>query len=162
MQPQIQRKEQKKPSATLQLNMVLNRSLADTINLKLHAKQAHWNIKGSNFIALHELFDTVSAEADKYADMIAERVVQLGGIAAGTLGAISKNSKLEEYPTSMQNSEQYIKALSSSLKTCADESRNSIDLAVELQDAATADILTEVARGLDKQRWLVESNLQSK
>ncbi len=162
MQPQIQRKDQKKITASLQLSMVLNRLLADTINLKLQAKQAHWNIKGSNFIALHELFDSVAADADTYTDMIAERTVQIGGVAAGTLEAVSKHTKLEAYPTDMVHSEQYIKALSASLKISADAARNSIDLASDMVDPVTVDLLTEVARGLDKKRWLVESNLQSK
>ncbi len=162
MRPQIIKKESKQPSTSTQLNFVLNRLLADNINLKLQAKQAHWNIKGANFIAIHELFDAVAADADKYADMLAERAVQLGGIATGTLEAVSKNSKLEAYPASMQQAEQLIKALVASLKICANDARNTIEMVSELQDSVTADILTEVARGLDKQRWLVESNLQTK
>jgi starvation-inducible DNA-binding protein len=163
MRPQIQKKaDQKQPSVNSQLGMVLNRMLADNINLKLQAKQAHWNIKGSNFIALHELFDAVSADADNYADMLAERVVQLGGIAAGTLEAVKEHSQLEAYPKTMQHNEQYIKALSASIKICADDCRNSIDIALEMEDNVTADLLTEVARGLDKKLWLVESNLQCK
>jgi starvation-inducible DNA-binding protein len=145
-----------------QLCILLNRLLADNINLKLQAKQAHWNIKGANFIALHQLFDGVSEEADKYTDMLAERIVQIGGIANGTLEDVYKNSKLDEYPSAMQHSEQYIKALTASLEVCVNDIQNSVDLAIELEDVISADLLTEVARGLDKQRWLVESNLSCK
>lgn len=159
MRPQTQRNEQKQPAAELQISILLNRMLADNINLKLQAKQAHWNVRGENFIALHQLFDAVAEEADKYADMLAERVVQIGGVAAGTLEAVTKHSKLEEYPVIMVHNEQYIKALSASLKICVNDCRSATDLASVLQDPITTDLLTEVARGLDKQRWLVESNL---
>jgi len=162
MAAQIQKKELKKPNATTQLTMLLNRLLADTLNLKLQVKQAHWNIKGTNFIALHLLFDTIAAEADDHADTLAERVVQLGGVAAGTLEDIAKHSQLEAYPTNMQHIEQYVKAVAASLRICADDARAAIDIADELGDKVTADLFTGVARGLDKQRWLVESNLVGK
>jgi starvation-inducible DNA-binding protein len=162
MRPQIQKNQEKQISPATKLGIVLNRLLADNINLKLQAKQAHWNIKGENFIALHQLFDGVAEEADKYADMIAERIVQIGGVAAGTLEAISKHTKLEEYPVNMEHKEQYIRALSAAIKVCVSDSQKAIDLSTEVQDQITSDLFTEVARGLDKQRWLVESNLTIK
>jgi starvation-inducible DNA-binding protein len=162
MSTQLQKKEIKHIGTSTKLGILLNRLLADNINLKLQSKQAHWNIKGSNFIALHLLFDGVAEEADKYADMLAERIVQIGEIAAGTLEAVTKHSKLEEYPTSMQHAEQYIKALAASLRICAQDAFNSIEMASIAKDPVTADLITEVSRGLDKQRWLVESNLLNK
>ncbi len=138
---------------------LLNQSLAGTIDLKLQAKQAHWNVKGEAFIALHELFDTISTQADNYADMIAERAVQLGGIAQGTVQIVSKNTKLAVYPVDMQDSQKHVKALSTALGTLADFLRSAIDSSDESGDAVTADLFTEVTRGLDKLRWFVESNI---
>ena len=76
---------------------MLNEHLADAIDLHLQAKQAHWNIKGPNFVGLHELFDRVAAQAVEYSDLIAERAVALGGVARGTLQAVSAQSQLREY-----------------------------------------------------------------
>ena len=140
---------------------LLNQSLAGTIDLKLQAKQAHWNVKGEAFIALHELFDTISTQADNYADMIAERAVQLGGIAQGTVQIVSKNTKLAVYPVDMQDSQKHVKALSTALGTLADFLRSAIDSSDESGDAVTADLFTEVTRGLDKLRWFVESNIST-
>ncbi|MCK4945979.1 MAG: DNA starvation/stationary phase protection protein Dps [Alphaproteobacteria bacterium] len=146
------------PSSVIDL---LNQSLAGAIDLKLQAKQAHWNVKGENFIALHELFDTVSAQADGYADMIAERAVQLGGIAQGTVQTIARDTKLAVYPVDMHDSQRHVKALSTAMSTLADFLRSAIDSSDESGDAVTADLLTEATRGLDKLRWFVESHISA-
>src|SRR5580704_3956059 len=78
---------------------LLNTRLADAIDLQTQTKQAHWNVKGPNFIALHELFDKIKEEEEDYVDDIAERVVQLGGVAEGTARAAAKRSSLSDYPS---------------------------------------------------------------
>ncbi|MFT3741298.1 MAG: DNA starvation/stationary phase protection protein Dps [Gammaproteobacteria bacterium] len=147
------------PSANPQLVAELNQNLADALDLKLQVKQAHWNIKGTNFIALHKLFDEVAAAVDEYADLLAERVVQLGGIAYGTSQAIHKASRLKAYPLDIQASELHVKQLTESLRLFADNVRGLIDQSGELGDQVTADICTEVSRETDKWRWMVEANL---
>src|SRR5436305_756218 len=71
--------------------------LADCIDLQTQTKHAHWNVKGPNFIALHELFDKINEEVEDYVDDIAERAVQLGGVAEGTARMVAKRSSLREY-----------------------------------------------------------------
>lgn len=137
---------------------LLNQSLADTLDLKLQVKQAHWNVKGENFIALHQLFDDVAGAVEEYADMLAERVLQLGGIAKGTVQAVAENSSLKPYSTEIYKSAQHVTALTSSLRAVADSNRALIDASDALGDKVTADLCTEIARGLDKWRWFVESN----
>jgi starvation-inducible DNA-binding protein len=138
---------------------LLNQSLANTLDLKLATKQAHWNVKGEDFIALHELFDKAASEIDEYADMIAERAVQLGGTALGTSQIIAKKSELAPYPTGIQSSKQHVAALAASIAAVAEGLRKAIDTSDDYGDAVTADLYTEVTRGLDKLRWFVESNL---
>lgn len=138
---------------------VLSQLLVDAIDLKSQIKQAHWNVKGENFIALHELFDAVATEVEGAVDMIAERVVQLGGEAAGTVRYAAKKSRLKEYPLTLADGEKHADALSSVLAAFNAHGRKGIDETDDLGDAVTADLLTGVVRGLDKQLWFVESHL---
>lgn len=140
---------------------LLNHNLANALDLKLQVKQAHWNVKGENFIALHELFDQISGAVEEYADLLAERVVQLGSTAHGTWQAIQESSTLSPYPLDMQPSQMHVAALSQALRVFADQTRHLIDQADEMDDKVTADLCTEITRGVDKWRWFVESHHQA-
>src|SRR2546422_6012386 len=129
---------------------LLNQQLADVLDLGLQAKQAHWNVKGPNFIALHELFDKVADEVEEFTDEIAERAVQLGGVAFRTVQAIAKNSQLRAYPLDLASGKEHIAALSSALATFGASARAAIDGAGKDGDMDTADLFTEVSRGIDK------------
>lgn len=142
------------------LASLLNKSLASSINLKLNAKQAHWNVKGKNFIALHELFDKVSSELENYVDTIAERVVQLGGVADGTIEAVSTESILKTYPKNAAAESDHVEALSTNIAKLAAHTRDAIDQAEKLEDKVTADLYTEITGGLDKLLWFVDSHNQ--
>jgi starvation-inducible DNA-binding protein len=144
-----------------QMSGVLQDRLAESIDLMLQAKQAHWNVKGPSFMALHELFDKISEETEEYVDLIAERIVQFGGTAEGTLQVVAKRSKLQEYPLSISAGNQHVEALSRALAYYGSNVRRAIDQATELKDAATADIFTEISRGADKWLWFVEAHHQS-
>jgi starvation-inducible DNA-binding protein len=148
-------------TARSQLIALLNKRLADCLDLQLQAKVAHWNVKGMNFIGLHELFDRVYASVADYADLIAERAVQLGGVAQGTARIVAMRSGLDEYPTHIAVERHHVEALSGALAAFGAAARRAIDEAVNLGDAGTADLFTEVSRGIDKSLWLVEAHLQS-
>src|SRR5437879_13037778 len=77
----------------LELNALMNQRLADAVDLQLQMKQAHWNVKGPHFIGLHELFDQIDEAVESYVDLIAERIVQLGGIAEGTVRMAAERSR---------------------------------------------------------------------
>lgn len=140
---------------------LLNARLADCIDLQTQTKQAHWNVKGPNFIALHELFDKVNEDVEEYVDTIAERAVQLGGIAEGTARSVAMRSSLPEYPTNSTNGRDHLQALSSALASFGKAARKAIGDANELGDLDTADLFTEVSRGIDKWLWLIEAHLQA-
>jgi starvation-inducible DNA-binding protein len=140
---------------------LLNARLADSIDLQTQMKQAHWNVKGPNFIALHELFDKINEEVEDYVDDLAERVVQLGGVALGTARSIVQRSQLREYPLTIANGREHVEAVSSALAAFGKSVRQAIDSSVELRDADTADLFTEISRGIDKWLWFVEAHLQA-
>ena len=139
---------------------MLNEHLADAIDLHLQAKQAHWNIKGPNFVGLHALFDQVAAQADEYSDLIAERAVALGGVARGTLQAVSAQSQLREYPLEVGDWRAHVQSMQDALATFGRGVRKAIDDATALNDADTADLFTEISRGVDKSLWMVEAHVQ--
>jgi starvation-inducible DNA-binding protein len=150
------------PEATrVKVVQLLNARLADCIDLQTQIKQAHWNVKGPNFIALHELFDKINEEVEDYVDDIAERAVQLGGVAEGTARSVAKRSALSEYPASAVDGRSHVEALSSALAAFGTVARQGIDQANELGDLDTADLFTEVSRGIDKWLWFVEAHLQA-
>ena len=138
---------------------ILNARLADAIDLMHQAKQAHWNVKGSNFIALHKLFDEIVDAAEEYMDLLAERVVQLGGTAEGTIQVAAQRSVLKEYPLQMSAERDHVEALSSALAAFGKSVRQAIDQSDDLGDRDTADIFTEISRGTDKYLWFVEAHL---
>src|SRR5438477_7981340 len=135
--------------------------LADCIDLQTQTKHAHWNVKGPNFIALHEVFDKINEEVEEYVDEIAERAVQLGGVAEGTARMVAKRSSLGEYPANAADGRSHVDALSSALAAFGKAARKAIEQANELGDLDTADVFTEVSRGVDKWLWFVEAHLQA-
>ena len=138
---------------------ILNARLADAIDLALSLKQAHWNVKGPHFVQLHELFDKLRDETDEYVDDLAERVVQLGGTANGTTQAVAKKTSLPEYPLGLTEGFAHVAQLVTSFARFGAEVRRNIDQAAELRDADSADLFTEVSRGVDKWLWFLEAHL---
>ena len=147
--------------ARLKLVEILNARLADCKDLQTQIKQAHWNVKGPHFIGLHELFDKINEEVDEYVDEIAERAVQLGGVAEGTARVVAKRSTLPEYPLDIADGHSHVEALSSALAAFGKAARKAIDETDTLGDKDTADLFTEVSRGIDKWLWFVEAHLQA-
>jgi starvation-inducible DNA-binding protein len=138
---------------------LLNQRLADTIDLFNQLKQAHWNVKGPHFIALHELFDDVAEHVEGWSDDLAERAVQLGGIAEGTSQVVGKRTSLKEYPASLLDGADHTERVSGALAAYAAAVRAAIDTADKAGDKATADLFTEIVRGADKDLWFVEAHL---
>ena len=124
-----------------------NARLANCIDLQKQTKQARWNVKGSNFIALHELVDKINGAVEDYVDDIAERAVQLGGVAEGTARMVAKRRSLPEYAASAADGRIHVEALSNALAAFGKAARRVIDQANELDDLDTADLFTEVSGG---------------
>jgi starvation-inducible DNA-binding protein len=147
--------------ARAQLIELCNARLADAIDLQTQCKQAHWNVKGPDFISLHELFDKVNEDVEEYVDLLAERAVQLGGTAEGTVRSVAKRSTLPEYSAEGPTGPAHVEALSSALAAFGKLARQAIDRSSALNDANTADVFTEISRGTDKWLWFVEAHRQA-
>ena len=156
----------KTPSIDLKANAksavidILNARLADAIDLALIVKQAHWNLKGPTFIAVHEMLDPMRTAIDTHVDIIAERVAQLDGIALGTSQIVAKATTLAAYPTDIRKVTDHLQALAERFASLANQVRADIDATDEGGDADAADILTAFSRELDKDLWFIKSHLE--
>lgn len=144
-----------------ELNLLMNQRLASAVDLQMQMKQAHWNVKGPGFIGLHQLFDTIDEAVRSYVDMIAERIVQLGGVAEGTVRVAASRSRLREYPLEIADGMAHVEAVAVALSTFGAAARTSIEEANALEDADTVDLFTEISRGIDKWLWFVEAHAQA-
>jgi starvation-inducible DNA-binding protein len=162
MKPKLTHTRNSLPEKTrIEVAALLQERLADSIDLMMQAKQAHWNVKGPSFIALHELFDKVFTDTVRYVDIIAERIVQLGGIAQGTVRVAAAKSSLPEYPLDISSSKKHVAELAHAIAFYGELIRNAIAKADQLEDADTTDIFTEISRHADGNLWFVEAHEQT-
>jgi starvation-inducible DNA-binding protein len=143
------------------VNGILNQHLADSFDLMSQVKQAHWNVKGSDFWQLHKLFDEIAERAAEWVDEFAERITALGGYANGTVRMAAATSTLPEFPTGITESMDYVRAVADRLAAFTNSARAAIDQTDKLGDADTADLFTEISRCADKYLYFLEAHLQS-
>jgi starvation-inducible DNA-binding protein len=149
------------PDVRSQMIELLNARLADTFDLYSQLKQAHWNVKGMDFIQLHELFDEVAERTLVYVDDIAERAIELGGYATGTARMASSASSLPEYPTAATKGSEHLEAVVERMAIYAKNVRTGIDQSDDAEDKDTADLFTQISRAVDKDLWFLEAHLQA-
>ncbi len=147
------------PEARFKITAILQQRLLESIDLQLQSKQSHWNVKGPQFVSLHKLFDEITGQAAEYADELAERIVQLGGTAEGAAALIAAKSGLPVIPASVRDGMAHVEALVNLSAEFGARIRKSIDEVAALGDADTADLFTEISRGLDKSLWMLEAHL---
>lgn len=141
---------------------VLSKTLSTTLDLKTQTKQAHWNVKGMDFLQLHELFDEMASELEEFVDMVAERITALGGTALGTARIAAAESALPEYPFDAVDGIDHVTALADRYAIYGAHVREAIDTTGNAGDADTADLYTEISRAIDKRLWFLEAHLITK
>ena len=139
---------------------ILNKTLASAADLSAQLKQAHWNVKGPEFISLHKMFDDIAEEVENQVDVIAERVTSLGGTALGTIQEAAKNTQLRTYPTDIFTAKEHLEHLAHNFAILGELSRENIDNTAKLDDMGTNDLYIDLARMLDKNLWFIEAHLQ--
>ena len=147
------------PKLRASMIALLNQQLADALDLYTQVKQAHWNVVGKHFIALHELFDKLAEELEGPVDDIAERITALGGVANGTARIAATASRLKEFPDGRIDGLKAVAALADRYAALAASTRAAIEAAGKQGDADTSDLFTGISRGLDKALWFLEAHL---
>jgi starvation-inducible DNA-binding protein len=138
---------------------LLNQTLACTVDLRSQVKQASWNVKGKETSQLQALFDSIATELDTYADLMAERLVVLGGVALGTARAAAAQSTLQEYPCDIAAGDAHVLALAERFAPYSTAMRGAIAHATDVGDAGTAGVYTDISRGIDKRLQVLEAHL---
>jgi starvation-inducible DNA-binding protein len=138
---------------------LLNQTLSCTVDLRSHVKQAGWNVRGPDFTPLQALFATMASDLDAYADLVAERISVLGGMARGTAPTAAMQSRVAASPDSLVDGQAQVGALAERFAPYARAMRGSIALTADVEDADTAAVYTELSRGVDKQLWVLEAHL---
>ncbi|PWS34076.1 DNA starvation/stationary phase protection protein Dps [Falsiroseomonas bella] len=139
---------------------VLQGCLTDGIDLYNATRQAHWNVKGPQFHALHTMFEEFYTTLATDIDELAERLVQLGGTAMGTSQSVAGSTRLPPYPTDLRDGEKHVAALLERYGAVAKALREGIATTDEAGDADTADLLTGVSRNTDKALWMLEATAE--
>jgi starvation-inducible DNA-binding protein len=147
------------PEICAYLIQLLNQTLACTVDLRSHVKQAGWNVRGPDFSALQALFATMASELDAYADLVAERIAVLGGVARGTAHTAAMQSTLPEYPGALVDGHAHVLVLAERFGPYATAMRGGITLAVDVEDAGSAAVYTEISHGVDKRLWVLDAHL---
>lgn len=144
-----------------QLIELINQQLANLSDLYTQTKYAHWNVRGREFIGLHKLFDELAEKVEESVDTVAERISALGGVARGTARMAAEHSALDEFPEEVFAAMDVVAALADRYAQAGKEMREAIDQADEHEDAATADLFTQVSRMLDQSLYFLEAHLTS-
>ena len=138
---------------------LLNQTLACTVDLRSHVKQAGWNVRGTDFSPLQALFTAMASELEVYTDLVAERIAILGGVAMGTSRTAAMQSRLLEYPATLVDGTAHVAALAERFAYYATAMRSGIGLAADVEDADSAAVYTDISRRVDKQLWVLEAHL---
>jgi len=142
-----------------ELVTILNATLASTLDLQTKVKQAHWNVKGAQFFARHELFDQLADHLRERADTVAERASTLGGTTTGTLRMAVKETKLPEYDVKGKTGKDHVEALVRQYGKYCGMLRENVAESGK-RDPATEDLMTETLREAELDLWFLESHLQ--
>ena len=147
------------PEIRLYVFQLLNQTLACTVDLRSQVKQACWNVKGHDLLLLHALFATIATELDAHTDLVAERLVVLGGVARGTVRTAATHSRLPEYPGAIMDGDAHVRALTECFASYATALRAVIVHAMEVEEAGSAALYTDISRGVDQRLGFLEAYL---
>jgi len=145
------------PEITADLQAVLT----DLIELSLQTQQARWNVVGPNFRDRHLHLDELVDLARVGSDTVAERMRALGATPDGRSATVAAMTTLPAY----QHGEQYTTTVARVIlanTTATVATMRAMHDAVDAADPSTSDLLHALIVGLEKQAWMLASQLEIK
>ena len=124
-----------------------NDRLADAVDLQLQCKHAYWNTTDPNLMSLRYLFDQVNEAIEDYIDRIAERSVEIGGIANSTEYVVATWLNLICEPDAIRRN--HAETIVTLLAVFGDRVRQAIDISNEFSDCVSANIFMEISKGVE-------------
>ncbi len=138
----------------------LNQLLADTITLRDLYKKHHWQVSGPTFYQLHLLFDKHFGEQNELVDLIAERIMMLGGISVAMSADVAEMTLIPRPPRGREEVPVQISRLLHAHEIVLKEARAMARQAAEQGDDGTNDLLvSNVIRTNEMQAWFVAEHV---
>jgi starvation-inducible DNA-binding protein len=134
----------------------LQGALVDLVDLSLVAKQAHWNVVGTNFRSLHLQLDEVVLLARNQADLVAERAMTIGVNPDGRAATVAKESGLPGHPEGTVKDADVVAYFVAALEATISRMRQRI-AATEVPDPVTQDLLIGATAELEKTYWMFQA-----
>lgn len=135
--------------------------VTDLTALSVDGKQAHWHVRGANFQAVHLLLDDVVDHAREFADTAAERVVALGLPIDARIQSVGARATTPAMTAGFQQSDAAIAEVIAAIDATLVTVRIAVTELAEL-DPVSQDVVIEIARGLEKDRWFLFAHLATK
>jgi starvation-inducible DNA-binding protein len=150
-----------KPENSVQVADTLNKLLADEHVLYIKTRNAHWNVEGSDFAAVHKFFESQYDELEEIIDQVAERIRSIGHYAIGTMEDYLKLTQLNEKSSEGNDSLVFIKDLLSDHEAVIIELReNTARFADDLHDMGSSDFITGLMETHEKMAWMLRAHLK--
>jgi starvation-inducible DNA-binding protein len=146
------------PDVAAGVAQFLSPVVIDLTAIVVNGKQAHWHVRGANFIGVHELLDTIVTHAQEWADLAAERIVALGLPVDARLGTVAAKTTTAELTAGFRPSDETIAEVIAQLDSALAGVNTAVRELAEL-DQTSQDVAIEIARGLDKDRWFLFAHI---
>ena len=141
------------------VSVALAKLLADEFVLYTKTRNAHWNVEGSDFHAMHLFFESQYEQLGDIMDSVAERIRTIGHYAPATLKSFLKLTHLSEYTESRNKSLDFIKELLGDHESIIEFIRGNINpFANTYKDAGTSDYITGVMEAHEKMAWMLRAH----
>ncbi len=138
----------------------LNQILADTITLRDLYKKHHWQVSGPTFYQLHLLFDKHFGEQSELVDLIAERIMTLGGVSVAMSADVAEMTIIPRPPKGREEAPVQISRLLQAHEIVLKEARAMASQTAQEGDDGTNDILvSNVIRTNELQVWFVAEHV---
>ena len=126
--------------------------------LTINAKQAHWHVRGANFVGVHELLDTIVEHAGDFADTAAERIVALGLPIDARVSTIAEKTGATQVPAGFAQWQDEIVAIVTDMDAVIADVQAAID-GLDETDLTSQDVAIAIKAGLEKDRWFLSAHL---